>query len=386
MNYNEFNVFVETYISEINKSNDNRKIRIFAKYIERYSRENNYDILELFESLNEDFLLNNIFEYITEYEPTQNVAVEYKRIIINFSKGVCQKNKIINSFLNSVDKQEAFNISSSELFGMLKESERTDCMSREELKFLNEKIGDYFSMEDFNDNILACIEKSNTKRNYYGKLVSAIALKLIECFGLSNDVIAQLKISSLNIEKRQLMVNGFDLFLNDDITSYFQLYLKYRQVVIEKVNTEIDELFITNKGKAYLTRGHANNGSLFVLLKDVFNSVKTTGLQYRAIVDLVSKGANIELLHQLTGTDSRTIAEICIGEKSEFEDLFKPTKYITNKTVLKGRFICPTCKKMIEATSEKAVLLKHPNDDTLYLYCRECGEKEKIKFGGMSNE
>ena len=142
MNYNEFNVFVETYISEINKSNDNRKIRIFAKYIERYSRENNYDILELFESLNEDFLLNNIFEYITEYEPTQNVAVEYKRIIINFSKAVCQKNKIINSFLNSVDKQEAFNISSSELFGMLKESERTDCMSREELKFLNDKIGD----------------------------------------------------------------------------------------------------------------------------------------------------------------------------------------------------------------------------------------------------
>ena len=129
-----------------------------------------------------------------------------------------------------------------------------------------------------------------------------------------------------------------------------------------------------------------NYGSLFIWLKNVFNSNKTKRLQYKTIVDLVSRGANIELLHKLTETDSKTIAEICTGTKSEFEDLFKPTKHITNKKVLKGRFICPECKKMIEATSEKAVLLKHSNDDTLYLYCRECGEKEKLKFGGMPNE
>lgn len=386
MNYNEFNIFVESYILEINKCNDNRKIRIFAKYIEKYSRENGYDILEMFEKLNEDFLLNNILEYITEFNPTQNVATEYRRIIVNFSKAFCQKNKIINSFLKDVDKQEKFNLLSSDLFRELKESERTDCMSFEELKFLNGKIGDFFSMEDFNENILMCIEKPNKTPNYYGKLVSAIALKLIECFGLSNDVIARLKISALNIENKQLMVNGFNLFLNDDITSYFQLYLKYRQLIINKNNSEVDELFVSNKGKAYLINGHANNSSLFIWLRDIFNSYSTTGLQYRTIVDLVSKGANIELLHQLTGTDSKTISEICIGRKSDFEDLFKPTKHITNKKVLKGRFICPDCKKMIEATPEKAVLLKYPNDDTLYLYCRECGEKEKAKFGGISNE
>ena len=60
--------------------------------------------------------------------------------------------------------------------------------------------------------------------------------------------------------------------------------------------------------------------------------------------------------------------------------------YHLTDIVPKGHFKCWECGRIKEATSEKAVLLKYPNDDTLYLYCRECSEKEKVKFGGTPNE
>lgn len=386
MNHNEFNCYVENYILELNKSNDNRKVRFFASYIKRYSQENNCDILDLFRTLDANFLLDSILAYITEMAPTQNVATEYRRIIMKFCNTICEKYELENVFLNNMPQQIDFNNFSSGLFSELRKTESRNCLPFEELERLEAKIDEYLSMENLNEEVIKSIETPYRKPNYYGKLVSAIALKLVKYFGLSNDVIAKLEITDLNVKDRKLAVNGFDLYLNDDIISYFKLYLDYRKSVVSKTNSKAVELFISNKGKAYLNnKNHAENGQLFILLDEVFNSYSTTGLQYRAIVDLVSRGANIELLHQLTGTDAKTIAEICVGNKEEFETIFR-CSYVATKKFSKGQFKCPNCKEMIEATSEKAVLLKYPNDNTLYLYCRECGEKEKAKFGGTPNE
>lgn len=45
-----------------------------------------------------------------------------------------------------------------------------------------------------------------------------------------------------------------------------------------------------------------------------------------------------------------------------------------------GYMDCPMCgKKSIKATSDEFVLIKKLGDDSLYLACKECGEREKRK-------
>ena len=131
MNCSEFNVFVENYILELkneNKSNDIRKVRVFAGYIKKYASDNNSNILDLFRDLDGDFLLVNILSYITDETPTQNVAAEYRRIVVKFCKTLCEKYELKNDFFNDVAKQTDFNELSSDFFGELRESENIICL------------------------------------------------------------------------------------------------------------------------------------------------------------------------------------------------------------------------------------------------------------------
>ena len=85
-------------------------------------------------------------------------------------------------------------------------------------------------------------------------------------------------------------------------------------------------------------------------------------------------------------------SELCFGivrnTESMNDDYIHPTieGAGTNTDIAKGNFRCPNCRMMFQASTAEAVLLKYPNDDTLYLYCKECGEKEKARFGGADNE
>lgn len=110
-------------------------------------------------------------------------------------------------------------------------------------------------------------------------------------------------------------------------------------------------------------------------MQETLEHREVTGLRYRTIIELVSKGANIHLLFQLTGVKPDKIAELCIEDKTSLENIFRG---ISNSYTLKqrkskkGQLQCPYCGNYKDASSENWILIQVIGDDKKYLACREC--------------
>ena len=391
---NEFSSFISNYIENLKNVNDKAKANYFMDYLRAYLKANmGEETLEnpdVFSVLDKDFLLDSIESYINEKQPVKGVAKDYKRTITDLCKEVCKKNEIKNDFLESASEQDDFNGITKEWFAHLKKSESRECMSSEEVEILDEAIRAFFDTENLESKINYSIEKINSRPNHYGWLVSAIALKLIQKFGLDNGTIANLKITDLNMEDRILGANGFKLPISEGLYSNFELYLKSRILVIKTQNTETDTLFVKRTGKPYCDiNGNPDSGQLFLLMDSTLNHTSTTGLRYRTIIELVSKGANINLLFQLTGVTKEKIVEICIEDKadedeSSLENIFRGVKnpyILEKKKPRKGQLQCPYCGSYNDASSENWILIQVAGEEKKYLACRECrGLDGKVRY------
>ena len=133
------------------------------------------------------------------------------------------------------------------------------------------------------------------------------------------------------------------------------------------------------------------------LLEKTISQVKSgqSGSTYfarRFITKMIIEGLNIATIRELTGHGDKTCLSICNFVNSNYLDFIQKEVFQfaqhsnmpQTKKIIKGHFICLKCKEIKQA--EEAVLIKKPNNDTLYLYCLECAEKEKAKFGGTPNE
>lgn len=280
--------------------------------------------------------------------------------------------------MKSAPEQDDFDATAKEWIDLLREPKSREIMSFDDFETLDEAIKDFFNTENLEEQVTESIENSK-KYNYYGRLISAIALKLVQKYGLGNLTIANLRISDLHMEDRILNVNGFRLPLTEDIISNFELYLKVRNSVIKNNDSETDILFITREGTPHLNKNsQAENGKLFSLMKDTLHHTRITALSYRTIVGLVSKGANINLLSNLTGTVESTIAKIYdydSEEREKFEDIFEAvheSHRLESTKHPKGLMQCPYCGDYKDASSENWILIQVVGDDKKHLACREC--------------
>jgi len=335
-----------------------------------------FDNPDIFNILDKDFLLDSIDYYISETQPARGVAEDYRRTIIELFKAICSEYNIKNTFLESTSEQRDFYNITKEQFEYLRQSESRGCMTFEKFELLDEAIRNFFSADNIEEKIKASITNKNASPNYYRRLVSAIVLKLIQKYGLANATIPKLKFSDLDLGNRILKVKDFNLYLTDELIFDFELYLKFRDLILQNEQIETDILFITREGNLYLNKnGYSENEKLFSLMQDTLGNREVTELRYRAIIELVSKGANINLLHQLTDVKKETIVELCIEDKSHLENIFKgisPTHTLEHKKIRKGQLRCPYCGNYKDASSKNWILIQVPGDDKKYLACREC--------------
>lgn len=137
-------------------------------------------------------------------------------------------------------------------------------------------------------------------------------------------------------------------------------------------------LFIARTGKPYINKyNQAENGRLFIQV-DKDKAFDVTGLQNRTIIRMVAKGANVNLLCELTGTDEKTIGRICDYNEKDikaFEDLFgnvRETRVAEKEKQAKGLIRCPFCGEYQDASSKNWILIQIEGDDNKYIACREC--------------
>jgi len=381
----DFHNFIQKYIETSKNFNDRSKANFFLDYLRNTCGEKSLENPDAFGTIDKDILLNSIEVFINEKWPVKGVAEDYRRTIIEFCEAVCKEYEVENAFLESASEQKDFYEITKDWFEHLKQSESRECMPSEEIEKLDEAIHLFFNTENLEDQIRKSIENKKAQNNYYRQLVSAISVKLVQKYALANAMIPNLRITDLYIEERILVVNGFKLHLSDELIRYLELYLKSREWVVKNTNSKTDKLFITKDGAPYLNKnGYSQNDKLFSLMQDTLGHKEATGLQYRTIIELVSRGANINLLSQLTGVNKKTIADICVEDKATLESIFADVHNpytLRQRKAKKGQLQCPYCGNYCDASSENWILIQISGDSKKYLACRECrGLDGKVKY------
>lgn len=381
MKKNDLVNHIEIYISNLEKINDKSKARFFLNYLRAYANVefgvNSLNTPDIFSVLDKDFFLATIESYIAEMQPAKNVAESYKRTVFELSNEICNYYKISNDFLNDHSERADLDKITTELFSNLKPIENRGCMSIDDFEALENEFRTFLNTDNL-DYLITQSIKNSRENNHYGKLVSAIAFKLVHQFGLGNNTIAKLKLTDLSTQDRTICINKFILPLDDGLFSNLELYLQSRTIVLDTYATHSDYLFITRTGVPYLTKNtQADNPKLFrhVNSDKQFN---VSGLRYRSIARMVSKGANINLIKELTSTSEDKIATICDYGKTE-RDAFvgllsdKPMVHITEKSRRpKGQIQCPFCGQYHDASSGNWILIQIDGEQKKHIACKEC--------------
>ena len=375
-----FREYIENYIKELKNLNDKPKVKFFLEYLSKDMGEDILNVPDLFSILDRQYLLASIENYIYEVSPSKQTAEDYRRAIIGLCENVCEKYGLKNEFLESVSEQEEFHEIFKLLLDSLKEPKSRQCMTDEDFENLIRTIKDFYNIDNIEEKIKNSIEIQNYKPNHYAWLVSCTALVIVQKYGLNSKAIANLKITDINVLKKTMNVNGFDIPLDEEVFGYIEIYLKFRDFVVSIYDQKADELFLKKNGTPYLDKnGQVNNSQLFLVMDTVLGKTDVSSLRYRTIIDCVLQGANINLLSRLTQTSEETIAKICHDDELELTNsLYNILNGISERTMKektflkKGMIKCPYCGNYREAISENWILIQVVGEEIKHLACREC--------------
>lgn len=381
MDVSEFNI--KRYIENSEKMDQYLKPKL--KYFLMYLKEEiGDDVLEephILGTLDKEYLLDSLEFYIKNVSPSRQTANDYIRAITRLIELVCEDYEVKNHLFASVAMRAEFNEEAKERINHLREKTNRESMSDEEFELLDEKINDFFNTNNLSEQVTQSIENDTKKPNYYSQLVSAIALRLVQKYGLGNNIISNLTTGDLCVENRTLEVNGIKLFLSEELAFAFELYNKARKLVVHNHNSQTDKLFVKKDGTPYLAvNNQADNNGLFFLMESAIGHKKVGGFRYRTIIELVLKGANIGFLSLITGVNEKTIAKICCDNDAELKENFERMFIITNHTYRKrekkqkkGLLQCPYCGRFKDASAENWILIQVEGEEKKYLSCKECG-------------
>lgn len=364
------------------------KLRYFLAYLQETLGDEIFFDTDAFSLIDGDYLLSSLEYYIDRTSPSKQTAQDYRRAVIRLLELICEDYNVGNEFLTIVSKQNDFIAAANTRIQHLREQENRKCISDEEFEAIDVIISDFFNTDNLEELIAKSIENEYMKPNYYGQLVSAIALKLVWKYALGNSVISGLTIQNLNMEAGILDVKGIKLHLDEELKSYFELYLKCRHLVTCKTNpTTI--LFVKKNGTPYIdANNQADNNGLFLLMQTAVNHKRVGSFRDRTIIDLVLKGANINLLAELSETKEETIEKICQDYKQELKQSLENIfcgGYTSNLRVYKktqmGLMQCAFCGKYKDACSTNWILIQIKGEEKKYLACRECrGQDGTYKY------
>jgi len=296
------------------------KLKYFLTYLKAELGKDALENPDILGVLDKEYLLDSLEFYIEKTSPSRQAAHDYRRAVTRLIELVCEDYDIENDLFASVAMRTEFNEEAKERILHLRDRMNRECMSDEDFELIDGRISDFFSTENLFDQVTQSIVNDGKKPNFYSQLVSAIALRLVQKYGLGNSIIANLKTSDLIIGDRMLEVNGIKLQLSEELVSAFELYRNIRNIVIQNQSNQTDLLFIKKDGGPYLDiNNQADNNGLFFLMESAVGHKKVASFRYRTIIDLVLKGANIGLLAVLTDVKENTITKICRDNESELK-------------------------------------------------------------------
>ncbi len=402
--------YIEKYVT--NNKQEKTHIEVFFEFLSSQIFDSDVSDVDDFALLNETDLVRSLEYYIDRNKITsKQTAGAYIGYLKNFFENLKNDYKVQNNVYVNGDFLPSFYAELERITSKLNSRVNKETATEDEYKDLIKKIkiaeNNYsydIAVFEIDNQIDKYVEKC---REYIIKhqidkkgkepeepailfrlIMSVCATRMVVEYGLKNSSIILMKISDIDIDNGIIKRGKYSLPISENLKKNLNEYIKIRQYLLAKLEKTQEILFIKCNGEAI--DGTSASDKLFGSVMGEDSSKKSTPYAYGCIERMIKAGLNLYTIREITGHSDTVYKNLCNFMKEEESIQQKITEFILPKNIQKTRkkyyINCPICGKEVKAISQNLILVKKHNDDTLYLYCRECGEKEKAKFGGIPNE
>jgi len=387
----------EFNLSEYKDKETNTKRKVFIEYLFlKYGISSDVDKFdnEYFACLNDEDLIQSLEYYISRNKVTGQVtARNYITYIEQFFKTLSDEYGIRNEIFTNIDLKNEFMSKSSKIISTLKKTESKDSASDEQYEKLCSGIEDFLTKLNENDlydeisKIRNEIEDGNVKYGkLYNRFVSILPIKLVMKFALSNLTLISLDIEDVDMKRKVLKVNGFELGLDEELTSIFDMYLKIRDYILELYSIKESKLFIKHNGEPFIKKtidrkNKTEYAAFFKILKEIIGTQSADLFAGRRILEMLDKGIDISTIERLSGRSTDKCIELQSNSLKNDDinqrliQFFDADNTVDKKIIPKkrGHLTCPFCGQERSPICDDWIIVQFDYDGPKYITCRNCG-------------
>lgn len=373
---------VEEYYQKYQKKT---YIDVFFKFLQDKFESKIIDI-ENFALVNESDLLESLNYFIVTRKVTaRRTASTYMGRIKILYDNLWKYYGITNNIYVNGNLLPEFEEKVKDRISMLNETIDKSLATDEQYEALVNEIIEFeqkYSYEEAKEGIDKFLDENNLKSDalrMFRVLCSICATQMVIEYGFKNNVVRDIQLKDIDIEKGIIIRNGYILPLSEMLKRNLTRYLRLRDYILLKTKRTQDCLFVNFDGDTFYKDNFATN--LFYILGLLNDgAVETDPFARRCLVEMIEKGFNENLISEITGYKNTVYKKVCNIVNANKEQMQrKITEFVNEadnqkiKIERKGYIHCPMCGKSIKAVSDELVLIKKREDSTLYLACKNCG-------------
>ncbi|BCN29550.1 hypothetical protein [Anaeromicropila herbilytica] len=361
------------------------KIKEFNKFLcNEFNIENINEGIDvyIFEEIDIDFIIRGLNCYIEANNVSaQNTADTFVAAVYELLVHVEQKYGTKNNILSNIDKHKEFMEKTKEVTSKLRSTVSKDIATDDDFEKLVNCVDLFLEEHDdieseLSNEINLLISNRRNKLWHYPNFISIIATKLLMVYGLKYNVIISLNVNEVDLENRNIIINGILLPINSDLVALLKIYMPIRKQLVTHYNNIHKKLLVS-----YITGGPYGSreyGKLYNLIIKNFKSFEAEVFASKKILEMLDNGLDTYLVSKLTGFDvTRCVTiqyENRTNDRSEEYCIDKIREFLSNKKqVGDSQFInCPFCGAKKNANIENWIIVKFEDDNNKYIACKEC--------------
>ncbi len=383
---------IEDYFNKTEKNSAlNEQNQRYTKYLCKFLSNNGEKLdVSIFASLSIDTLLESLIAYMDDSDSfskkTANQYIGNLKLLFKYLDDVHQIKNEIYANGNFVPE---FDTEAQKIIGYYNDANDKETASEENYKALKSKIYDLengYSRQEALNGIEEFLYNNSTKGIcLYRDILSACATRMVIEFALKNEVIRDLTINDIDLEKDVIKRGKYNLAISSQLKTALSEYLIIRQHLLDEIGKNQDSLFIKSNGEPIAS----NKAYATDLFEETIKSVTKTSVASepfarKRLHEMIKAGFSTKTITEITGykdTTLKRMSELVNDNETEYIQN-KLHEFLTNSSIRrKGTAKCVFCGKIKRAIADEWVLVQVNDNETMYLACKDCeGDDGKIKY------
>lgn len=385
-----------------NKSENNEQNQRYTKFLCKFLTNNNEDLeLSLFASLDVDDLLVSLISFMEDSDSfSKKTASQYignLKLLFKYLYDFYQiKNN--NIYINGNFTPE-FNIEAKKIIEYYNDANDKGTADEDSYKALKSKIADLengYSYQEAVKGIDEFLYNNSTKGiSLYRDIVSICATRMVIEFAFKNEVIRDLTINDVDLEKNIIKRGRYALSISSELKNDLSEYLVVRKYLLDALEKTQERLFVRSNGEILASNPAFAKDLFEETIKPVTKSLASDPFARKRLYEMIKAGLSNEAITEITGhkdTTLKRISELINNNETEYiqnklqefltnSSIPKANTLVFNKERRKGTVKCVFCGKTKKAIADEWVLVQVNDNETIYLACKDCeGDDGKIKY------